>query len=137
MFGMDDGAIRIHSLDVEFDIATLNHSWMLNVHDNNYGHVTNVKLGYDSLHLLSVGSDGNFFMFDVMTQENIDKEIAEAKAKLPSAKVGIIYIVNILKLRLVSNLRFFFFDSYYIENIINCYGYSAHVIVVEFYLLHI
>ena len=86
MFGMDDGAIRIHSLDVEFDIATLNHSWMLNVHDNNYGHVTNIKLGYDSLHLLSVGSDGNFFMFDVMTQENIDKEIAEAKAKLPSAK---------------------------------------------------
>jgi hypothetical protein len=47
-------------------------------------------------------------MFDVMTQENIDKEIAEAKAKLPSAKVGIIYIVNILKLRLVSNLRLFF-----------------------------
>ena len=101
MFGMDDGAIRIHSLDVEFDIATLNHSWKLNVHDNNYGQVTGIKLGYDSLHLLSVGSDGNFFMFDVMTQENMDKEIAEAKAKLPSAKVGIIYIINIPKLRLV------------------------------------
>jgi hypothetical protein len=55
---------------------------MLNVHDNNYGHVTNIKLGYDSLHLLSVGSDGNFFMFDVMTQENNNTKYAIHKIQL-------------------------------------------------------
>ncbi|CAG2237888.1 CFAP44 [Mytilus edulis] len=86
LFGMEDGAIRIHSVDVAFDISTLNFFWQLNIHDNNYGHLTGLKLGYDSLSLISVGADGNFFMFDVMTQENLDKKIAEAKAKLPSAK---------------------------------------------------
>ena len=88
LFGMEDGAIRIHNLDIEFDIATISYSWALNVHDNNYGHLTGVKLGYDSLNLITVGADGNFFMFDVMTQENIDKKVEEAKAKLPSAKVS-------------------------------------------------
>ncbi|XP_052060229.1 cilia- and flagella-associated protein 44-like isoform X9 [Mytilus californianus] len=86
LFGMEDGAIRIHSVDVEFDISTLNFFWQLNIHDNNYGHLTGLKLGYDALSLISVGADGNFFMYNVMTQENLDKKIAEAKAKLPSAK---------------------------------------------------
>lgn len=90
LFGMEDGAIRIHSLDEEYDIATLNYSWQLNMHDNNYGNLTGLKLGYDALSLLTVGADGNFFMYDVMTQENLDKKIAEAKAKLPSAKVSVL-----------------------------------------------
>ena len=40
--------------------------------------------------VLQVGSDGNFFTFNVMGQEKMEEKVAEAKAKIPSAKVRLV-----------------------------------------------
>ncbi|KAK6165219.1 hypothetical protein SNE40_023570 [Patella caerulea] len=86
IFGMENGKIRVQQLDEVFDISTMASHWMLSVHDNHYGHVTGLALSFDSLKLLSVGADGNFFMFNYMEQQKLDEKIAENKAKIPSAR---------------------------------------------------
>jgi len=89
---MQNGQIRLQNLVHAFDISELGPAWVLSVHDNNYGYITGLLQSYDGSVLISVGADGNFFLFSVMGQEKLDEKIAENKAKLPSAKVNsIIY----------------------------------------------
>ena len=59
-----------------------------NIHDNHYGDLTHISSSYDDKYLFTVGADRNFFTFEFMEQEEIEEEIAAAKAKMPSAKVG-------------------------------------------------
>ncbi|XP_052253766.1 cilia- and flagella-associated protein 44-like isoform X2 [Dreissena polymorpha] len=86
LFGLENGQIRIQNLVHPFDISELGPSWTLSVHDNVYGHITGLLQSHDGTVLISTGADGNFFQFSVMGQEQLDKKIAENKAKLPSAK---------------------------------------------------
>ncbi|XP_048254045.1 cilia- and flagella-associated protein 44-like isoform X2 [Haliotis rufescens] len=86
LFGMENGMIRVQQLENKFDIADLGPYWALSIHDNNYGHVTALKVSYDGTTLLSVGADGNFFQFAFMDDEKLVKKIAENKAKIPSAR---------------------------------------------------
>ncbi|XP_062616211.1 cilia- and flagella-associated protein 44-like [Saccostrea cucullata] len=86
LFGMEDGGIRIQGLEKEFSMDAFGPHWKLNFHDNNYGHVVRLGVSPDEKMLVSVGADGNFFLYDIMEQEKVDQKVAEAKAKLPSAK---------------------------------------------------
>jgi WD40 repeat protein len=85
---MEDGSVRIQSLGKEFKLDELGPHWKLNLHDNNYGHIVKLGVSPDEKMLLSAGADGNFFLYDIMDQEKVDQKVAEAKAKIPSAKVG-------------------------------------------------
>ncbi|XP_048773099.2 cilia- and flagella-associated protein 44-like isoform X2 [Ostrea edulis] len=86
LFGMEDGSVRIQSLEKEFKLDEFGPHWKLNLHDNNYGHIVKLGVSPDEKMLLSAGADGNFFLYDIMDQEKVDQKVAEAKAKLPSAK---------------------------------------------------
>ncbi|KAK3107710.1 hypothetical protein FSP39_020546 [Pinctada imbricata] len=86
VLGLEDGSIRIQNLENEFELASLGPYWNMTFHDNNYGYITNLRTSFDDHMMLSVGGDGNFFLYDVMDQEKVDQKVAEAKAKLPSAK---------------------------------------------------
>eukprot|EP00105_Crassostrea_gigas_P043284 XP_019927432.1 PREDICTED: cilia- and flagella-associated protein 44-like isoform X1 [Crassostrea gigas] len=86
LFGMEDGSIRIQNLEKDFSLDELGSYWQLNLHDNNYGRIVKVAASPDEKMLLSAGYDGNFFLYDIMDQEKVDQKVAEAKAKLPSAK---------------------------------------------------
>lgn len=88
LFGMEDGSIRIQNLEKDFSLDELGSYWQLNLHDNNYGRIVKVAASPDEKMLLSAGYDGNFFLYDIMDQEKVDQKVAEAKAKLPSAKVS-------------------------------------------------
>jgi WD40 repeat protein len=57
VLGADDGSIRIHQG------SDFSRSYSLPVHDNNDGSVTHVACTYDASHVLSIGKDGNFFVF--------------------------------------------------------------------------
>ena len=103
---MENGMIRIQTLDdqdgkrkhiptsSQADLSSMGAFWMLNVHDNNYGQITDVKMSADDLYLFSTGSDGNMFVFEVMTQQKIEESQAVARAKIPSAKVTLLYKVK-------------------------------------------
>ncbi|XP_022324096.2 cilia- and flagella-associated protein 44-like isoform X1 [Crassostrea virginica] len=86
LIGMEDGSIRIQNLEKEFKLDELSSHWQLNLHDNNYGRIVKLAVSPDERMLLSAGSDGNLFLYDIMEQEKVDQKVAEAKAKLPSAK---------------------------------------------------
>lgn len=88
LFGMEDGSIRIQNLETEYDLSAMGPNWNLTMHDNDYGHITSICPSYDGKMLLTVGADGNFFLFNYMEQEKIEEKVKENKAKLPSARVS-------------------------------------------------
>ncbi|XP_033641081.1 cilia- and flagella-associated protein 44-like isoform X3 [Asterias rubens] len=100
LLGMENGAIRIHSLDTEgakqeripddsqADFSTFGPHWSLTVHDNDTGVVSAVKRSFDGRFVFTAGRDGNLFAFELLSQEKIDEAKALAKAKLPSARKG-------------------------------------------------
>ncbi len=57
ILGADDGSIRVHN-GTDFQ-----RSYSLPVHDNTYGRVVQVAASFDNSYLLSIGADGNFFVF--------------------------------------------------------------------------
>lgn len=93
LFGMEDGSIRIQNLEKEYSLDELGSHWQLNLHDNNYGSIVKVAASPDEKMLLSAGYDGNFFLYDIMDQEKVDQKVAEAKAKIPSAKVSLSQLI--------------------------------------------
>ncbi|KAJ8316119.1 hypothetical protein KUTeg_006133 [Tegillarca granosa] len=88
LFGMEDGSVRIQNLETEYDLSAMGPFWNLTMHDNDYGHITGICPSYDGKMLLTVGADGNFFLYNYMEQEKIEEKVKENKAKLPSAKKG-------------------------------------------------
>ncbi|XP_033757971.1 cilia- and flagella-associated protein 44-like isoform X3 [Pecten maximus] len=86
LMGMSDGAVRIYNLETPYDITTMGPYWTLTMHDNNYGHITGLKCSYDNTMIMTVGGDSNFFLYQYMGQEEIDKKTEENKAKIPSAR---------------------------------------------------
>ena len=87
-FGMENGAVRIQNLLLTRDLSELGPYWCLNMHDSLYGHVTGIVQSFDETSLISTGADGNFFQYSIMGQEQLEKKIAENKAKIPSARVS-------------------------------------------------
>ena len=77
--GLDNGSIRVQILESR-EIMELGCYWSHNMHDNHYGAVTNVALSFDEKFLLSVGSDGNFFVYSFMDEEKLKKIIGRHKA---------------------------------------------------------
>ena len=86
MMGLQDGSMRIHSLNSS-DIGALGPCWQMSLHDNTYGQITRVAMSFDEKYLFTVGRDGNFFTFNVMDQQRVVNEMEAAKVAIPSARV--------------------------------------------------
>lgn len=100
---MENGVIRVQTVEAkedkvendhqpnlnQADLSSLTNYWMLNVHDNNYGSITTLVPSFDDRHIFSSAADGNFFVFTMMTTEQIEEAQAVAKAKIPSARVSL------------------------------------------------
>ena len=88
VMGLEDGSVRVQPL-VSDDVGLMGAYWSLPVHDTQYGPITHVTLSHDHTFLFTVGADGNFFAFKFMDQEEVAAAVAQAKAKIPSARVRI------------------------------------------------
>ncbi|XP_074652110.1 cilia- and flagella-associated protein 44-like isoform X2 [Tubulanus polymorphus] len=87
LMGLKDGSIRVQSLSAESDdIVDFDTYWTLAMHDNHYGTIDQLALSYDNQFLFTVGHDGNFFTYSMMSQQELEEKIAAAKAKIPSAR---------------------------------------------------
>ncbi|XP_028931006.1 cilia- and flagella-associated protein 44 isoform X2 [Ornithorhynchus anatinus] len=85
--GMEDGAVRIFPLqDKSATLSSLGASWTLTVHDNDHGQVQNVFPSYDDRFLVTGGADSNIFVFTVLSDVDIEKEM---RAKVPSPRKGL------------------------------------------------
>ena len=91
VMGMQDGAVRIQPLTEEHSINSKAPYYNLSIHDNSYGNITHVTLSHDDKYLFTVGADGNFFAFSLMDETRMEEKVAEAKAKIPSARVRLSY----------------------------------------------
>ncbi|NXT46065.1 CFA44 protein, partial [Pluvianellus socialis] len=84
---MQNGALRVYPLqDKDLSVNTLKEYWSFNVHDNDYGQIQGVCLSYDDRFLITCGGDGNIFTFNILSPEDVHKEL---KAKIPSPRSGL------------------------------------------------
>ncbi|NWH49829.1 CFA44 protein, partial [Fregata magnificens] len=84
---MQNGALRVYPLqDKDFSVNTLKEYWSFNVHDNDYGQIRGICSSYDDRFLITCGGDGNIFTFNILSPEDVHKEL---KAKIPSPRSGL------------------------------------------------
>ncbi|KFP55477.1 WD repeat-containing protein 52, partial [Cathartes aura] len=85
--GMQNGALRVYPLqDKDLSVNTLKEYWSFNVHDNDYGQIQGICSSYDDRFLITSGGDGNIFTFNILSPEDVHKEL---KAKIPSPRSGL------------------------------------------------
>ncbi|NXW40347.1 CFA44 protein, partial [Nyctiprogne leucopyga] len=84
---MQNGALRVYPLqDKDLSVNTLKDYWSFNVHDNDYGQIQGICSSYDDRFLITCGGDGNIFSFNILSPEDVHKEL---KAKIPSPRSGL------------------------------------------------
>ncbi|XP_054433278.1 cilia- and flagella-associated protein 44 [Pteronotus mesoamericanus] len=85
--GMQDGAIRIYILSQnDSSLTSMENYWHFNIHDNNYGCIKGISTSYDDRFLVTVGADGNIFVFSIFSVFELRKSM---KAKVPSPRFGL------------------------------------------------
>ncbi|KFO08610.1 WD repeat-containing protein 52, partial [Balearica regulorum gibbericeps] len=85
--GMQNGALRVYPLqDKDLSVNALKEYWSFNIHDNDYGQIQGICSSYDDRFLITCGGDGNIFTFDILSPEDVHKEL---KAKIPSPRSGL------------------------------------------------
>ena len=93
--GLDNGSIRVQILESR-DIQKLDNYWCLNMHDNHNGAVTDISLSFDEKFLLSVGNDGNFFVYSFMDEEKLKRLIGKQKADIAKKVCVLCFICAII-----------------------------------------
>ncbi|NWQ80775.1 CFA44 protein, partial [Columbina picui] len=84
---MQNGALRVYPLqEKELSVDTLKEYWSFNIHDNDYGQIQGICSSYDDRFLITCGGDGNIFTFNILSPEDVHKEL---KAKIPSPRSGL------------------------------------------------
>ncbi|NXT73472.1 CFA44 protein, partial [Zapornia atra] len=84
---MQDGSLRVYPLqEKELSVDTLKEYWSFNIHDNDYGQIQGICCSYDDRFLITCGGDGNIFTFNILSPEDVHKEL---KAKIPSPRSGL------------------------------------------------
>ncbi|NXH73375.1 CFA44 protein, partial [Hydrobates tethys] len=84
---MQNGALRVYPLqDKDLSVNTVKEYWSFNVHDNDYGQIQGICSSYDDRFLITCGGDGNIFTFNILSPEDVHKEL---KAKIPSPRSGL------------------------------------------------
>ena len=67
--------------------------WCLSMHDNDMGAIMNISLSFDEKFMLSVGNDGNFFVYSFMDEEKLKKIMSRDKAQIAKQVCDYNYIV--------------------------------------------
>ncbi|NXV81980.1 CFA44 protein, partial [Atlantisia rogersi] len=85
--GMQNGSLRVYPLqEKELSADTLKEYWSFNIHDNDYGQIQGICCSFDDRFLITCGGDGNIFTFNILSPEDVHKEL---KAKIPSPRSGL------------------------------------------------
>ncbi|XP_025086571.1 cilia- and flagella-associated protein 44-like isoform X2 [Pomacea canaliculata] len=87
-YGFQDGHIRVVFLEGEFDLTSQDCFCVVSAHDMTTGAITGIELSHDEMFLLTIGADGNFFVFSIVPLDQLKEEIKANRAKLPSAAGG-------------------------------------------------
>ncbi|KAM7030900.1 cilia- and flagella-associated protein 44 isoform 4-T7 [Passerculus sandwichensis] len=85
--GMQDGSLRAYPLKEEgISEGALKDYWYLNVHDNDNGQIRGICCSHDDACLITCGGDGNIFTFDLLSEEEVPKEL---KVMIPPPRRGL------------------------------------------------
>ncbi|NXM90443.1 CFA44 protein, partial [Oenanthe oenanthe] len=84
---MQDGSLRVYPLSVEdLSADVLKDYWYMNVHDNDNGQIRGICCSHDERCLITCGGDGNIFTFDLLSEEELPKEL---KVIIPPPRSGL------------------------------------------------
>ncbi|XP_034144335.1 cilia- and flagella-associated protein 44 isoform X2 [Esox lucius] len=87
--GLHSGSVRAYPLQPpDLALTSMQAFWSLGVHDNQNGHVCQLRCSYDDQFLLTTGEDSNIFCFTLLPQEDLLNALQRSKARVPSPRVG-------------------------------------------------
>ncbi|XP_051841259.1 cilia- and flagella-associated protein 44 isoform X1 [Antechinus flavipes] len=85
--GMQKGQIRVYILkNKSLKLTDMEHYWDYSIHDNDYGQIQALYPSYDDRFVVSCGADGNIFVFNILSEEELEEGL---KATVPPPKSGI------------------------------------------------
>lgn len=85
--GLKDGSVRIYTLyNKKLSMDNIAGYWTFNIHDNDYGQINGIYPSFDDLFLITCGADGNIFTYNILSAEEVKKEL---KVKVPSPRRGL------------------------------------------------
>jgi WD40 repeat protein len=97
LFGMENGVVRIHPVHGKNVLDSLTTYWTLHAHDSQHGKVTAIRTSFDDRYVFTVGADGNFFVYNFMS----DATLKESRPIQPMA-VPKIQVVHVLTVRVIT-----------------------------------
>lgn len=89
--GMSDGAVRINH--VKADHRDLSDYWLLTMHDNLSGAITDMCLSYDHAYMFTVGADGNIFSYQ-WTQPVAKPPMPQVQLPQQSVELNVVDITD-------------------------------------------
>ncbi|XP_074157296.1 LOW QUALITY PROTEIN: cilia- and flagella-associated protein 44 [Sminthopsis crassicaudata] len=85
--GMQKGQIRVYILkNKSLKLTDMQDYWDFSIHDNDYGQIQALFPSYDDRFVVSCGADGNIFVFNVLSEEELEEGL---KATVPPLKGGL------------------------------------------------
>ncbi|KAM3873982.1 cilia- and flagella-associated protein 44 [Diretmus argenteus] len=88
--GMQSGSIRAYPLQPsDPDLSSMRAYWALSVHDNHYGHLCHIRCSHDDQFVLTAGEDGNIFSFSLLPPEDLQEDMRNQRARVPSPRAGL------------------------------------------------
>lgn len=89
IFALEQGELRICRMNPTNE-SDFSDYWSLTMHDNNNGHVSNIRLSYDNKTLITSGYDGNLFSYVINDDDSHIMEVQIPEIKTNYDRVCII-----------------------------------------------
>ncbi|XP_036602238.1 cilia- and flagella-associated protein 44 [Trichosurus vulpecula] len=83
--GMQKGQVRVYILkDKSLYLTDMQNYWSYSIHDNDYGQIQALCPSYDDRFVVTCGADGNIFVFNVLSEEELEEDL---KATVPPPRI--------------------------------------------------
>lgn len=84
---MENGVVRIHPVHGKNVLDSLTTYWLLHLHDSHYGAITAIRTSYDDKYVFTVGADGNFFVYNFVSDATLKESKPLLQSLIPKIKV--------------------------------------------------
>ena len=91
---MENGVVRIHPVRGKNVLDSLTTYWVLPVHDSHQGAITAIRTSFDDKYVFTVGADGNFFVYNFLSEATLKESKSLSQSFIPKIKVLTLVILT-------------------------------------------
>ena len=79
--------VRIHPVHGKNVLDSLTTYWALHAHDSQHGSITAIRTSFDDRYVFTVGADGNFFVYNFMSDATLKESKPIQQMGMPRIQV--------------------------------------------------